>query len=84
MARVSLNALCLALPAALLTGAGSAGAAQRSANDVCALYGYAPGSRAHAECRMNVRHYWSSGPCAEGRFAALHPRYCHTVPTIDF
>ncbi len=52
--------------------------------DTCRLYGYVPHTRDYAACRMNVRHYWSAGPCGDARFASIHRRYCHLTPTIDF
>jgi hypothetical protein len=52
--------------------------------DTCRLYGYVPHTRDYASCRLNVRHYWSAGPCSDARFASIHRRYCHLTPTIDF
>jgi hypothetical protein len=33
---------------------------------------------------MNVRHYWSAGPCANWNFATVHKRYCNIIPEADF
>jgi hypothetical protein len=52
--------------------------------DICWHYGFAPHTRAFSACLMNVRHYWSTGPCAEPEFAAVHLRYCHELPPFDF
>lgn len=83
--RLSLiRALGLLLIATAVMAAGRAGAAQVAANDACSLYGYARGTHDYAVCRMNVRHYWSTGPCSDSRFASVHRRYCHLIPTIDF
>jgi len=62
----------------------SAHAAPFSRSEVCREYGYPPGTRAFAECRVNVRHYWSTGPCANAAFASVHLRYCHVIPEFDF
>ena len=69
--------LCFVLIATAVAVAGHAAAAQLPAVDQCVLYGFAPGSRDYALCRMNVRRYWTTGPCASGAFAAIHRRYCH-------
>ena len=75
----------LLIPAALaLVAADCAKAAPRTAGDVCQLYGYVPHTRAYAACRMNVRYYWSTGPCSDSRFAAVHVHYCHVVPELDY
>ncbi len=68
---------------AIMAGDG-ASAAQVAANDACSAYGYARGTHDYAVCRMNVRHYWSAGPCNHPRFASIHRRYCNLIPTIDF
>jgi hypothetical protein len=76
--------LALLLVATAAVATGRADAAQVAANDACASYGYARGTRDYALCRMNVRHYWSAGPCSDSRFASVHRRYCNLIPTIDF
>jgi hypothetical protein len=75
--------LAAAMVMAVVDGAGAGGAKFADA-DSCLLYGFAPYSRAFAVCRMNVRHYWTSGPCGDNFFAAAHPRYCHLYPPLDF
>jgi hypothetical protein len=82
--RRGLAALALFAFTAAWTLAGSAGAAPFARSEVCREYGYVPGTRAFAECRVNVRRYWSTGPCAQPAFASVHLRYCHVVPEIDF
>jgi hypothetical protein len=68
------------LVAAALFAAGSA----RAADDTCRFYGFAPHTRDYAICRANVRHYWTTGPCADAQFAGVHPRFCHVYPWLDF
>jgi len=63
-----------------LTSAQAAAAGQRVAYDQCRLYGYAPHTYAYALCRMNVRRYWTTGPCGDADFAWTHPEYCHLNP----
>jgi hypothetical protein len=70
--------------AMIILGTQAAGAVPFSRSDACRGYGYVPGTRAFAECRVNVRIYWSTGPCSNAEFAAVHRRYCHIVPEIDF
>ena len=73
------------LPALLLiaaamtaaTAAAGANAARHAAFDSCRLYGFAPRSAAYAQCRMNLRHFWTTGPCGNRSFAAMHREYCH-------
>jgi hypothetical protein len=79
-----IRTLGLLLVATAAMAAGHANASQTPANDTCSLYGYARGTHDYAVCRMNVRHYWSTGPCSDSRFALVHRRYCHLIPTIDF
>ena len=55
-------------------------ATQAAAMDQCRLYGFTPGSRDYAECRMDVRRYWTTGPCGSARFAAIHRGYCRLNP----
>ena len=63
---------------------GSAHAAKLAGADACRLYGFPPHTRGYAICRMNVRHYWTSGPCGNNFFASTHPDYCHLYPPHDF
>lgn len=72
--------LRLVLIVAAITAADHASAAQLAAIDKCLIYGFAPGSRAYAQCRMNVRHFWTTGPCGNGAFASMHREYCHLNP----
>jgi hypothetical protein len=65
------------LLAAAMTVAGSASAERLTTIDTCRLYGYAPHSTAYAQCRMNVRRYWTTGPCGSNEFAWSHRGYCH-------
>jgi len=73
---------------AMAAGGGSVAAPSSVVNSAigeqCRLYGYRPGTRDFAECRQNVRIYWTTGPCGTPEFAAVHRRYCHIVPEIDF
>jgi hypothetical protein len=69
----------LLLTLAALTFSGAAFAAQLPANVQCQVYGYAPGTRDFAQCRMNVRRYWTTGLCGDYAFASTHPFYCHLV-----
>ena len=55
-------------------------AARSAAMDQCRLYGFTPGTRDYAECRVDVRRYWTTGPCGSSSFAALHRGYCHLNP----
>jgi len=75
MQRLVRDALRLLLVALALIAAGDAALA--ATDDTCQLYGYAPHTRDYAVCRMNLRHYWNAGPCADSRFVAAHPRHCH-------
>ena len=72
--------LPLLLIASAMAGAERASAAERVAFDQCRLYGYAPHTRDHALCRMNVRRYWTTGPCGSADFALTHREYCHLNP----
>lgn len=78
-----LTAATMGLTAAV-AGAAAHPAAPRAADNACLQYGYLPHTRDYRTCILNVRHYWSTGPCADGRFAAAHRRYCHLVPEFDF
>jgi hypothetical protein len=74
---------------AVATAASSVGAAPASRfnaaiNAQCRSYGYQTGTRDFAACRQNVRIYWSTGPCSNAAFAAVHVRYCNIVPEFDF
>ena len=77
-------ALRFLLAAIAMIAAECAHAAPIATADTCRLYGYVPHTRDYAACRLNVRHYWSAGPCSDSRFAAIHRRYCNLIPTIDF
>ena len=68
-------AILLLLGAVIFSG--EAGAARRLVLDQCRLYGYIPHTWAYAQCRMDVRRYWTTGPCSDARFALVHPDYCH-------
>jgi hypothetical protein len=70
--------LLLIASAVMIADGGNA--AQVAAIDQCRLYGFAPGSRDYAECRMNVRRYWTTGRCGSYRYAAMHRGYCHLNP----
>ncbi len=76
--------LRLLLVASAVTIAEGASAAQvatpAAAMDQCQLYGFVRGSRHYAECRVDVRRYWTTGPCGSARFAAIHRGYCHLNP----
>jgi len=48
--------------------------------DKCRIYGFRPHTRDYALCRMNVRRFWTTGPCANPYFAAIHREYCHLNP----
>ena len=52
--------------------------------DICHYYGLPRHTRAFSACLMNVRHYWSTGPCADPDFARLHLRYCNVISEWDF
>ena len=74
----------LLLAMATMLAAGYASAARAGGPDICQFYGYVPHTHDYAVCRMNVRHYWSTGPCGDAQFAAVHRRYCHLDRTFDF
>jgi hypothetical protein len=76
--------LRLLLVATAMTAADCASAAPGAGAGVCRSYGFVPHSRDYAVCLMNVRHYWTAGPCGDAQFAAAHPRYCHLIRTFDF
>jgi hypothetical protein len=61
----------------VLAGTISAGAAQFATFDQCRIYGYAPHTRDYALCRMNLRRYWTTGPCGDMSYALTHREYCH-------
>jgi hypothetical protein len=69
--------LWLLLMVMAMTVADRAGAAQLAAVDRCQIYGFAPRTEAYALCRMNVRRYWTTGPCGYADFAFAHREYCH-------
>ncbi len=64
----------------MIAMAAGVGAARPLSIDQCRLYGFAPRTHAYAVCRMNVRRYWTMGPCGRGDFAATHREYCHLNP----
>ena len=72
--------LRLVLMVAAMTLAGDARAVQREPFDRCLLYGFAPRSHDYAQCRMNVRRFWTTGPCGSSEFAFTHREYCHLNP----
>jgi hypothetical protein len=72
------------LAAAALTAGENARAGQGAAGALCQRYGFAPHTSDYKMCRQNARHYWNTGPCTDGGFAAAHKRYCNLIPTIDF
>jgi hypothetical protein len=72
--------LRLLLILAGMTIAGGADAAQWAAFDQCRIYGYTPHTRDYALCRMNVRRYWTVGPCGDSGYASAHREYCHLYP----
>jgi hypothetical protein len=76
----------LMLAAITITCANGAAAAAGRYTDttICRSYGFPPHTRAFSACLMNVRHYWSSGPCADWNFAMVHKRYCNLIPEADF
>jgi len=65
---------------AAMASADHAVAGQFLAIDKCRIYGFPPHSRDYALCRMNVRRFWTTGPCADPYFAAIHREYCHLNP----
>ncbi len=68
----------IAIAVLTFTGAAEARHARHAAAlDVCRIYGFAPHTRDYALCRMNVRRYWTTGPCADPAFSAWHRDYCH-------
>jgi hypothetical protein len=77
-------ALRLLFAATAMISADYASAAPNAVTDTCQFYGYVPHTRDYAVCRMNVRHYWSTGLCSDNRFAMAHRRYCNLIPTLDF
>lgn len=72
--------LRVALMVAAMTVAGDASAAQREAFDRCLIYGFAPRSPEYDQCRMNMRRFWTTGPCGSSQFAFAHREYCHLNP----
>jgi hypothetical protein len=70
----------LAAAVAAMVFADRASAAHFLAIDKCRIYGFPPHSLDYAECRMNVRRFWTTGPCASAEFAAFHREYCHLNP----
>jgi hypothetical protein len=81
LATLLLATLLLAtLLLATMVSADHAVAGQFLAIDKCRIYGFPPHSRDYALCRMNVRRFWTTGPCADPYFAAIHREYCHLNP----
>ena len=77
----SLRLLLIASAMMIANGASAAQVAtQVAAIDQCQLYGFARGSRDYAECRVDVRRYWTTGPCGTARLVAMHRGYCHLNP----
>jgi hypothetical protein len=75
----------LMLAAIAIAGTNGAAAAGRYTDaTICRFYGFPPHTRAFSACLLNVRHYWSAGPCADWNFAAVHKRYCNIIPEADF
>jgi hypothetical protein len=72
--------LLTTLALAAMAFADHAAAGQFLAIDKCRIYGFLPHSRDYALCRMNVRRFWTTGPCADPYFAAIHREYCHLNP----
>jgi hypothetical protein len=75
--------LAAATPAIARTNSVAAWNRRVHAN-ICSFYGFPPHTRAFSACLMNVRRYWSTGPCANPGFAAVHVRYCNVFPEWDF
>jgi hypothetical protein len=82
--KASVSALLMLLAAITATHTRGAGADRHVDAKICQFYGFAPHTRAFLACLLNVRHYWSTGPCADWDFAALHRRYCNIIPELDF
>jgi hypothetical protein len=72
--------LLATLALAAMASADHAAAGQFLAIDKCRIYGFPAHSRDYALCRMNVRRFWTTGPCADPYFAAIHREYCHLNP----
>lgn len=85
LASAAFMLLILAAAAPAIARTNGAAAWNRRVNaEICWFYGFSPHTRAFSACLMNVRRFWSSGPCADPEFAALHLRYCHELPPFDF
>lgn len=84
--KVVVSAVLILLAATTLTGtAGAAAAGSRHVDaEICRSYGFPPHKWAFSACLMNVRHYFSAGPCADWNFASVHKRYCNVIPEADF
>lgn len=74
----------LLLAAAAFAGPRNAVPGWHAGAKVCQYYGFPPHSRAFSACVLNVRHFWSTGPCSDPGFAAVHVRYCSVFPEWDF
>ncbi len=77
---LSKAALGLLAIAAATAGAHGAHAAKLASVDSCRLYGFVPHTRDYSMCRINLWHYWTTGPCGDSFFAAAHRGYCHLYP----
>jgi hypothetical protein len=88
--RAYVTASLLAVPilalmaATALAGPRNAVPSWRAGAEVCRYYGFPRHTRAFSACILNVRHYWSTGPCSDWSFAAVHKRYCNNIPEADF
>jgi hypothetical protein len=78
------TALGFLLAMMTMTASGSAGSGHHASIDFCRFYGFVPHTRAYAECRLNLQHYWTTGPCGQPEFASTHRFYCHLYPPLDF
>jgi hypothetical protein len=76
--------LMLAAISVTCTNSATAAAGRYTDATICRFYGFPPHTRAFSACLMNVRHYWSAGPCADWNFAMVHKRYCNLIPEADF
>jgi len=82
--KASVSALLMLLAAITATHMHGAAPDRHVDAKICRYYGFAPHTRAFSDCLLNVRHYWSTGPCADWDFAAVHRRYCNIIPELDF
>ena len=61
MSSPRLLGIALLVAAAATLSADHAYARQFLVIDKCLIYGFPPHSRAYAECRMNLRRFWTTG-----------------------